>query len=122
LKNEKEKTLNNEIDIIILNSLYLTEFFMLDILSYIIKKLYKKDFYTSDFDEIKQSFYQNKNQLWLKYIKLILGNIKYEFKNMFKNEDYRKIIKNKELNEELKNHIFQYFKKDITIGNVERLL
>ena len=95
---------------------------MLDILSYIIKKLYKKDFYTSDFDEIKQSFYQNKNQLWLKYIKLILGNIKYEFKNMFKNEDYRKIIKNKELNEELKNHIFQYFKKDITIGNVERLL
>lgn len=122
MKNEKEKTLNNEIDIIILNSLYLTEFFMLDILSYIIKKLYKKDFYTSDFDEIKQSFYQNKNQLWLKYIKLILGNIKYEFKNMFKNEDYRKIIKNKELNEELKNHIFQYFKKDITIGNVERLL
>ena len=122
LKNKKETT-SNESDII-LSSLYLTEFFILDTLSYLIKELFKKNFYTlQDFNEIIKNF--NNKEKWIEYIKIIFNKIKYHLTDengLYKGEDYRKIIKNKDTNINLKQKIIKSFKESIKTESLEKLI
>jgi hypothetical protein len=123
LKKKKENA-SDKSDII-LSSLNLTEFFILDLLSFLIKEFFHKNFFNqNDLEEIIRSF-DEKTDLWLKYIEVIFSRLTYQLKNTkgnFFNKDYRKIIKNEDENKKLKNTIFEKFKENINIGLINKIL